>query len=137
MGTKRTLYTGRAKRVNGGWAISIDGFDSAHAQVRRLDKAEDTARNLVAHLLDVSSDSFDASIGPELTDSERRALESIARAKESYELAKGEIISRQRAAAIQLTKTDGLSVRDAGAIMGLSYQRVAQLTSAGAKDRSP
>ena len=91
----------------------------------------------MAHLLDVSSDSFDASIGPELTDSERRALESIARAKESYELAKGEIISRQRAAAIQLTKTDGLSVRDAGAIMGLSYQRVAQLTSAGAKDRSP
>jgi DNA-directed RNA polymerase specialized sigma subunit len=63
--------------------------------------------------------------------------QSIAWAKENHEYAKGEIISRRRAAVIQLTKTDGSRVRDAGAIMGLSYQRVAQLTSAGAKDRAP
>jgi hypothetical protein len=89
MSTKHTLFTGSAKRVNGWWVISIDGLDSAHAQVRCLDKTEDSARDLVAHLLDVPSDSFGVGIGPELTDPERLALERTARGKRTTSSKRG------------------------------------------------
>jgi DNA-directed RNA polymerase specialized sigma subunit len=130
MRTPRKLYTGRAIRADGWWAISIAGFPGAHTQARRLDKAESSARDMLSLLLDKAPDSFDVEIVPDLTDPERLALEGIDEAKANYELAKVQITRRQREAAALLVKGEGLTIRDAGAIMGISYQRIAQLTAA-------
>jgi DNA-directed RNA polymerase specialized sigma subunit len=94
-----------------------------------LDKAESAARDMLSLLLDKAPDSFEVEIVPDLTDPERLALEGIDEAKANYELAKVQITRRQREAAALLVKDQGLTIRDAGAIMGISYQRIAQLTA--------
>lgn len=124
----RTEYTGRATRNGDWWAISIAGVPGAHTQVRRLDKAVDTARDLLSLLLDADPDSFDVRVDADLTQPERVALEGIDHAKANYEAARAEVTRRQIEAAALLVKDEGLTVRDAAILMGVSYQRVAELT---------
>ncbi len=132
----RTEYTGRATRNGDWWAISIAGVLGAHTQVRRLDKAEDAARDMLSLLLDADPDSFDVRVDADLTQPERVALEGIDHAKANYEAARAEFARRQIEAAVLLVRDEGLTVRDAAILMGVSYQRVAQLTDAMKDDET-
>jgi hypothetical protein len=79
--TTKTKYTARATRAGKWWAISVLGVQGAHTQVRRLDQAEATTRDLLSLLLDATENSFDVEIVPELNDEEREALDTIERAR--------------------------------------------------------
>lgn len=125
----RKLYTASARRSGGWWAISVDGLPGAHSQVRRLDQAEAMAREVIAHVLDTPGDSFDVLVTPELTRPQRAALNDLERAKANYAEAAAEMTRRQREVAGLLVKKDGLTVRDAATVLGVSFQRVSQLTS--------
>jgi len=126
--TERSSFICRATRVDGWWAISVDGLPGAHTQARRLDKAEAAARHMWSLLFDRSPDCFDVTVSVELSREERDALDRIAEARERYEVAKSEVAIAQRSAVSLLVDQEGLTIRDAWVIMGVSYQRIAQLS---------
>jgi predicted RNase H-like HicB family nuclease len=127
----RTLYTARAQRDGRWWAISVAGLPGALTQVRRLDQAESMAREVIALVLDVPEDSFDVSVTPDLTKPQRAALDALDQAKANYEKAAAAMTKRQQDVAALLVRKDGLTVRDAAEVLGVSFQRVSQLTAAG------
>ena len=122
------MYTAKATRTSGWWAISIVELSGAHTQVRRLDHAETAIRDLLSLLLDRSPDSFEIEVVPELTERESAALDAVSKAKANFAAAQAAMTQRQLEAADLLVHQEGLTVRDAGKILGVSYQRVAQLT---------
>ncbi len=63
----------------------------------------------------------------ELTDSQIQALKRLSDAKAHAEQARAEVARCQHEAATSPVEDLGLTVRDAGTIMGISYQRVSQL----------
>jgi hypothetical protein len=86
-------------------------------------------REVIALVLDVPEESFDVLVTPDLTRPQRAALNDLERAKANYAEAATEMTRRQREVAGLLVKKDGLTVRDAATVLGVSFQRVSQLTS--------
>jgi len=85
---------------------------------------EAAIREAIALFLDVSADNIDIEIKPEVpneVDQARRARTALRRAEESAEQA-------TRAAAELLIK-QGYTVRDAGSLLGVSPQRISQITA--------
>ena len=124
----RTLYTARAQRDGNWWAISVAGLPGALTQVRRLDQAEAMTREVIALVLDVPEDSFDVQVVPDLTEPQRAAMDELDQAKASYAAAAARVTERQQDVASLLVRDEGLTVRDAAVLLGVSYQRVSQLT---------
>ena len=126
---KRKVYTARARREGKWWAISVKGLPGALSQVRRLDQAEATAREVIALVLDVPEDSFDVVVAPELNEEHQEALAELDRAKEQYAKSMAALAERQKKVTLLLVRDAGLTVRDAATVLGVSFQRVSQLTS--------
>ncbi len=124
----RTLYTARAQRDGNWWAISVAGLPGALTQVRRLDQAEAMTREVIALVLDVPEDSFDVQVVPDLTEPQRAAMDELDQAKANYAAAAARVTERQQDVASLLVRDEGLTVRDAAVLLGVSYQRVSQLT---------
>ena len=121
----RTKYEVIAQRDQSFWLLRIPAVErSTHAL--RLDQADDMARDLIAIMTGEPEDSFDVEITTHL-EPELSALISKAA------LAKSEAAERQKAAslaqrqAVRKLTESGLTVRDTGRLLGLTYQRVAQL----------
>ncbi len=131
MQKKRKVYTARAQRDGKWWAISVEELPGALSQVRRLDQAEAAAREVIALVLDVPEDGFDVVVVPELSEEHRDALAELDRAKEQYAESMVALAERQRRATLLLVEEAGLTVRDAATVLGVSFQRVSQLTSRG------
>jgi DNA-directed RNA polymerase specialized sigma subunit len=129
MQKQRKTYTARAQREGKWWAISVKGLPGALSQVRRLDQAEAMAREVIALVLDVPEDSFDVVVAPELIEEHRSALAELDRAKEQYAESMAALAERQQKATLLLVRDAGLTVRDAATVLGVSFQRVSQLTS--------
>lgn len=133
--TTRSTYTAECRRSDDWWAISIPELPGVFTQARRLDRAEQTARNAIALFNDVDQNSFDVSVVAVRPDSVQADLEQYERLRtETIELAE-----RVRRAghdlAVRLVEDEQLTVRDAGVLLGVSYQRVAQLVRESADSR--
>jgi DNA-directed RNA polymerase specialized sigma subunit len=133
MQKKRKVYTACAHREGKWWAISVKGLPGALSQVRRLDQAEAMAREVIALVLDVPEDSFDVVVAPELSEAHRDALADLERAKEQYAESMAALAERQQKVTLLLVRDAGLTVRDAATVLGVSFQRVSQLTSHSGK----
>jgi DNA-directed RNA polymerase specialized sigma subunit len=133
MQKKRKVYTARAHREGKWWAISVKGVPGALSQVRRLDQAEAIAREVIALVLDVPEDSFDVVVAPELNEKHQEALAELDRAKVQYAESMAALAERQQKVTLLLVKDAGLTVRDAATVLGVSFQRVSQLTSHSGK----
>jgi predicted RNase H-like HicB family nuclease len=120
-------FTVTAKRAGKWWALEIPEVPGVLSQVRRLDQAEAMAREALATMLDVAPDSFGVKLEPTLDDTAREVLDALARAKEHLAQVQREATLAAQRAAVVLTHDDGLSMRDAGEVMNLSHQRVAQI----------
>lgn len=123
-------YTVRAERDGKWWALSVAGLPGALSQVRRLDQAEAMAREVISLVTDKPEDSFEVQIVPDLVEPARAALDELDQAKASFAAAATRVTALQQRLAHTLVEDQGLTVRDAGALMGVSFQRVAQLTAA-------
>lgn len=116
----------RATREGGWWAVSFDSpTGTFHTQARRLDQVEGMVRDIL------DSEGVGAAtieVEPQIPTRDRQAVDqargSATAAAEAVELA----ATRSREA-VALLKADGLTVRDIGTLMGISPQRVSQLTS--------
>jgi hypothetical protein len=102
----------------------------AFSQARRLDQVEEMAREAIALVRDLPPDEIDVVVHPEIPDPEIETLLRDVRyhrnvAEEAAELAaSGSIEAAKRLA------ERGYGVRDIGSLLGVSFQRAAQLTSA-------
>lgn len=118
-------YTAVCRRSGGWWAIRVPQLKGVHTQARRLDQVDETVRQAIALFLDVAPDTFDVEVKPEVpdeVDQARKARNALRRAEESAEHA-------TKTAAETLIK-QGYTVRDAGNLLGISPQRVSQITAA-------
>lgn len=114
-------------RSGGWWAISVPALPGVFSQCRRLEQAEEHAREAIALGLDIEPDSVtevDLRIEPpadvaeilgELEHAETEAREAADRATR---------LRRKAAAALA---ERGFPMRDIGRLIGVSHQRVSQI----------
>jgi DNA-directed RNA polymerase specialized sigma subunit len=63
-------------------------------------------------------------------------LAELDRAKEQYAESMAALAERQQEVTLLLVREAGLTVRDAATVLGVSFQRVSQLTSRSEKGRT-
>lgn len=120
-------YTVRAERSGNWWALEVPDLPGVFSQARRLDQAQTMAQDAIAAMLDVATDSFDVEVVTVLDEETRAALDDLAQAREELSRAQRRTAGATQQAVKVLTHRDRLTVRDAGRVLGLSYQRVAQV----------
>ena len=128
---QRSTYTVRCERSDNWWAISVVGMPGAFGQVRRLTQARETARDVIAMMLEASPDSFDIELEPVINPAVHRSLKRALTARKQADEVQSAALEATRHAAKALIDS-GVTVRDAGEILGISFQRVSQLV----QDRS-
>lgn len=99
----------------------------AFSQARRLGQVERVVRDVVALALEVPLDSFDVRVEVILPESSRRALERAVELRHEAQLASVNAARATIEASRSLIDVDGLTIREAGHLLGLSHQRVAQI----------
>jgi predicted RNase H-like HicB family nuclease len=120
------LYTARAVRSGKWWAVTIDGVKGAHSQAKRLDQVESNAREVIALMTDQEADSFDVQVIHELPTEWRNVLEHYLKLSDEASERQQRLSEAQDVTVAQLIDS-GLSMRDVGSLMGISFQRVAQV----------
>jgi predicted RNase H-like HicB family nuclease len=125
--SKRHTYAVEVEREPGWWIIRVPELDDLTTQARRLTAVERNAREAIAVWLDVDIDAVEVNpvihppedVVADLRRSKAILDEAVAKQREGAALA-GVAIHR-------LIDDLGLTLREAGDVVGLSHQRVAQL----------
>jgi hypothetical protein len=107
------------------WLLSVPELDIV-TQARTLDRAEATVRDLIAVWLDVPSESFAVEVEPQLDDEWVRLLRETKDARSTADRASARASELLRTSVTTLHDA-GLSAREVGGLVGISYQRVQQL----------
>lgn len=119
-----TKYSAVCRRAGSWWAISVPELKGVHTQARRLDQVAAMAQEAIALMLDVDPATIQIEVRPELPDTATRALDARRTAREADQAAE-----QATAIAVRALLGDGYTVRDAGALLGLSPQRISQIAS--------
>jgi predicted RNase H-like HicB family nuclease len=124
-----TTYTVTATREDGWWVLLADlGTRTIATQAKRLDQADEMAREAIALALDVAEDSFALDIQPQVDDDLRAAIKDVHDLSQAADAAQA-AASESRRAVVRTLKARGFTVRDSGKLLRLSSQRISQLLS--------
>jgi hypothetical protein len=132
MVAKMSQYQARVSQDGRFWFVQVYDATDTHVgdtQARHLREVEVMARDLVHILTDADPATIDITTHIEVPPEVQVHLDQAEALTEESARAQHAAAAEKRAAIRALTAT-GLSLRDAGAILGLSYQRVHQLTKA-------
>lgn len=132
----RKTYTARCERAGDWWAISVPELRGVHTQARRLEGVEATVRDAIALFLNVRPDSFDVRIVPVLPRELQKKVGRVRKVRDEAEVLQRQATMESAEVAADLVERAHLTVRDAGRVLGVSHQRVAQLLKAGAGTRT-
>jgi len=122
--------TATATRTGQWWAIEVsDVAGGLHTQARRLDQVVSAVIDAVALVADVSPDAIEVDVIPMLPEAEADLIESARTASQEAALA-AERASRLSRQVVEQLRSEGLTVRDVGGLLGVSPQRVSQLLNA-------
>lgn len=125
-----STYRVTAQRVGEWWALEVPDLPGVFSQAKRLERADEAAREAIAVMLDVEPDQVEVRVEPVLSKEEQEAVAEAERAqKAAREAAEVERLAMRKAAAVL---TRDLSQRDAGRVLGLTFQRISQLLQASA-----
>jgi predicted RNase H-like HicB family nuclease len=127
-----TTYTAVCRRVGNWWAISVPELKGVHTQARRLDQVAAMTQDAIALMLDIDPATVEVTVEPELPGTVTRAIEARDAAREADEAAE-----QATATAVRSLIGDGYTVRDAGALLGLSPQRISQIAARHAGSAGP
>jgi hypothetical protein len=119
-------FTVTAERGRGNWWVTECAEVGAISQVRRLDQVADDIRDAIAYLTGLDESDVDIDMVPVLPEGYRHHRESAQASAAAAAKARRQAAEESRQAA-QVLRSGGLSVRDIGTVMGISYQRAAQL----------
>ena len=123
----RPAYRAVAERDGSWWAIRVPELRGVYTQVRRLADVEAMARDAIALVLDVGPDTFDVLVKPVLAGDAGGLVEQALAGRLEAERA-GRRASEQLRVAVDRLSASGLTVRDIAHILGLSHQRIAQVS---------
>jgi len=123
----RPAYRAVAERDGSWWAIRVPELRGVYTQARRLADVEAMARDAIALMLDVAPNSFDVSVEPVLGSDAAELVEQALAGRLEAERA-GRRASEQLRAAVDRLAMSGITVRDIAHILGLSHQRIAQVS---------
>jgi len=132
---KRKTYTARCVREGGWWIVTIDELDGVFTHARRVDQVEGLARDAIALWLEAEPSSFDVVVDVEIFGQARSALDEAREARREAEHAKAQAALTTTTAVVELFR-GGLPLRDVGALVGISHQRVAQILDEADVERS-
>ncbi|MEU6738940.1 hypothetical protein [Streptosporangium sandarakinum] len=134
--SERDTYTITAAKSDGWWALTVSGPGlkrDYHTQVKRLEHAEEMARDLVATMLDVDTSEIDAEFDLIVADDE---VTTELQATLLTRLA-ATLVRQGAAEATQATVADlarrGYVHRDIGYLLGMSHQAVGKLLNEAEK----
>jgi predicted RNase H-like HicB family nuclease len=134
----RQTYQAIAARDGRWWFVHVPGEQGLVTQVHRLDQAEPMLREVIGLMRKVPEDSFDVVIEPDLSSiGELRAvIERAVQERERAAAAQDSASAAIRDAVAQI-RASGFTTRDAGALVGVSPQRISQLATTGQAGRAP
>lgn len=121
-----THYTATATRRQRYWFVQCDQHPEAMSTVTRLADAADHQREAIAWVTDTPEDTIDVDIRPALPDDVAGHLTAAQRHRDEAAQANTAAAHESRLAARSLSNA-GLTLRDIGTVLGISYQRVQQL----------
>ena len=127
-------YRAMATQEERFWLLSVPELDVV-TQARTLDRAEATVRDLIAVWLDVPPGSFAVEVEPLLDDEWTKLLRETRDARTTADKASARASELLRTSVTTLHDA-GLSAREVGSLVGISYQRVQQLLAEGVGQRS-
>jgi len=119
-----TTYSAVCRRAGSWWAISVPELKGVHTQARRLDQVAAMTQEAIALMLDVDPATIQVVVHPELPYTAARALDARRAAREADQLAEQATVK-----AVHALLGDGYTVRDTGALLGLSPQRISQIAA--------
>jgi hypothetical protein len=108
------------------WLLDVPEVPAAHSQARRLDQAEDVARDLIALMTDTDPQTFDVDIHVQIPEQVRVDLQRAEELRRQAASSQHEAALLARGAARRL-HDDGLPLRDIGKLLQVSHQRAHQL----------
>ena len=121
-------YTVRYERDEDGWWVAtVKGIRGCHTQGRTIEEAERRVREALGLFVD-GAEGAALERDVRLPAKIRQELEMLSSARKRADRASAAAQALTRKAVIDLRKKLGLSVRDAGPLLGLSGQRVQQLS---------
>lgn len=120
-----TKYRVTARRSGDWWALEVPDLPGVHSQTKRLDRAAGEAREAISLMLDVEADDIEVEVETQLPPEVREVLKAVARAHKAAEAAA--VQEREAMVRAASVLTQDLSQRDAGEVMGVSFQRISQL----------
>jgi predicted RNase H-like HicB family nuclease len=122
-------YTVTTERSGNWWAFSVPEVPGAHGQAKRLEQVRDQARDVISMMLDAEPDSFDVSMYVKLDPRIEHALDEAKAARQEFDTYQRVAQEKLRFAAEQIKEVGGLSVRDIGSLLDVSFQRISQILS--------
>lgn len=132
-----TTYTVTAERGTHRWILQCEQYPAALSEVARLDQAADHMREAIAFVAGVPEDEITIELIPQLPHAIAEDAQRAHELREQAEEIAQQASQRWRAAAKAL-REQGLTVRDIGFVLGVSYQRAQQLVRArGMKKHAP
>lgn len=120
-----TSYTVTAERSGKWWVLQAQEAPGAISQVSRLDQA-DQIREAIAFVTGEPEDSIEIELHPILSEKLERARANADRLRALADRFSTAAAFESRQFARELAAS-GLTVRDVGAVLGVSYQRAQQL----------
>ncbi|MDA8032904.1 MAG: hypothetical protein M0T71_01860 [Actinomycetota bacterium] len=131
-----TTYRVTAQRSDGWWAFSIPEIPGAHGQAKRLDQVPAEALDVIALMLDLEDvGGIEVIVDIELDASLEPLVTQAHEARQRLDATQREAQESLRLAAIELRER-GLSMRDIGSVLNLSFQRVHQILDASRRAAS-
>lgn len=119
-----TSYTVTVERDQDAWTVHVAEIDRV-TQARTLSEVDEMARDLIDIMVGDTAPDLDVHIQvPEVAQAH---LATVRQRSADEEQARTDAAKARRDAALAL-KAQGLSMRDIGAVLGVSHQRASQLT---------
>ena len=126
---ERPHYRVTAERDGRFWLLRVAELPGVFTQVRRLEQAPEMIRDAIALMLDVPADTFEVEVEPMLDPELAELIASTQRMREAAaHLVQGSN-TRLANTVHALVDQERLTMRDAAALLNLSFQRVAQLAA--------
>jgi hypothetical protein len=120
--------TAHAVRSAGWWAVDVPEVPGVFTQARRLDQVPGMVADAVALMAEVPTEDVEVELAPDLPPRMAKDLARARVAQDRADQAAREAATAKRQIVRQLREDVGLSVRDVGIVVGISPQRVSQLT---------
>ena len=133
----KTNYQVAVEREPGFWIIRVPEIPEVVTQARRMAEVKDNARQAIAVWTDSPIDDIDVTITVVVPTVVQAALDEAQRLQSEASERLERAGTATRDAARWLTKELGLTLREAAEILGVSFQRVAQLVERSAPDPRP